>query len=426
MGKATRTKRTRRSAGSTSHLDSEPSLTPILQQMVRAARELLTIRDPLEAEMWASSLLGMFDGLELIGEDPLLFFGRALVRHAAGSDRPESLALLLALSAVAPGEVAKPARTEAARLGGRGVPSPNWAEALGRAEFVEAHLITHPLGGQDALLAAFRHPGWPVHGFSILVDHDVLGGAVKDAFAVDPYANALACWRATPDFSVESIGPAELAGRVREAFAMADMYTEVRYSENCQHARPLLMSRIDALPDTWEPPEPQELPEAARSSLVEAFLASPEAKALSRRARTAAGEVAEILVDFRCNYGDGEALRWNDVLVEVFLCDWYPRKVAREVGFADRVPEVLRGWIRHGARERGLPASLIDEALGAVGEFEEEFRIAVNDPSRFGMAKSLVLAMQQDGVDLTDQQEVAVWIDRFNARPIEQRIEVVG
>ena len=60
-----------------------------------------------------------------------------------------------------------------------------------------------------------------------------------------------------------------------------------------------------------------------------------------------------------------------------------------------------------------------------MGEFEEEFRAAATDPSAFGPAKSILMAMQEAGVDLTDEGQVDARIEGFNARPIEGRRKVV-
>ena len=50
----------------------------------------------------------------------------------------------------------------------------------------------------------------------------------------------------------------------------------------------------------------------------------------------------------------------------------------------------------------------------------------MRDDSRFGFAKSLGLQMQEDGVDFSDDGAVQAWIDDFNARPLEERIERTG
>lgn len=422
MGKPAPKRKGRRTARRSSAAPT-PSLTPVFRDLLRSARALLELEDPLEAELWASWVVSLWHGRELIGDDPYRLFGGGLIRFAARSNRPEGLALLRALAAVLPPKQARQARAAAAPLAAH-VAEPVWAYAVGRAELVEAYRVTHPLGGQDALLAAFRHPGRPVHVFCILVDHDVLGGAVKDASVVDSLEEALGPWRTPADFSVLPIEPAQLAGRVLEGIEIADRCVDPPVTEEFEHTRSLLLARMRALPSGWRPEadgDEQRLPEAARDPLVEEFLASPEAAAQVARGREGAGEVAEILIDFRCDYGDGEPLRWNGVLVEVFLCDWYPQKVLREESVAERVPDVLRAWIRYGARRRGLADHLLGDPLTAVDEFEDEFRKAVSDPARFGPAKAIVLAMQADGVDLTDQGEVDGWIHEFNARPLAER-----
>jgi hypothetical protein len=77
-----------------------------------------------------------------------------------------------------------------------------------------------------------------------------------------------------------------------------------------------------------------------------------------------------------------------------------------------------------GATE-GLSPHLIEETVTAVGEFEPEFRQAMTDPTRFGLAKSLVTAMMREGVDVTCQAEVQRWVKAFNERPESERRNIL-
>jgi len=82
---------------------------------------------------------------------------------------------------------------------------------------------------------------------------------------------------------------------------------------------------------------------------------------------------------------------------------------------------VLTAWVRFALTKRGLEKQFVAEAAQAVGDFADEFREAIEDEGNYGPAKSVMLALKADGVDLTDQKAVDAWLAEFNARPIEQR-----
>jgi len=185
-------------------------------------------------------------------------------------------------------------------------------------------------------------------------------------------------------------------------------------SEDVRGLRALAKARLRLLPPARPGLHREPLDEAARQALVSDFFTSPEATAGSRHDQ--ADLIASRLVDYRSDYGDGDPLRWSPTVVELYLCDWYPRKVAADEAEIGQVAAVLRAWLRYTGRRRGLQAALIEETVKAVAEHVPEFAEAMRDPSRYGPAKAVLLDMQRDGVDLTDLAEVQRWTDAFNAR----------
>jgi hypothetical protein len=123
----------------------------------------------------------------------------------------------------------------------------------------------------------------------------------------------------------------------------------------------------------------------------------------------------------RCDYGDGDPLRWSPTVVELFMLDYLPRKVPLSREEVDALPEVLGAWVRFALTKRGLEERFILEVEDAVVDFEEEFREAMDDERTFGPGKLVMLAMREDDVDMTDQQALDAWLEEFNAQPIEER-----
>lgn len=118
-----------------------------------------------------------------------------------------------------------------------------------------------------------------------------------------------------------------------------------------------------------------------RDALVVEFLGAPERPPLDD---DPVERVAEFAVDYLCDYGAGDPLRWNPVAVELFLADWLPRKALLTEDQVEAVPDVLRGLIRFGARKAGLGEHLVLEAVENVDRFEGEFRDAMGDTTSFG------------------------------------------
>ncbi|HZW00919.1 MAG TPA: hypothetical protein VFF55_05050, partial [Candidatus Deferrimicrobium sp.] len=130
-------------------------------------------------------------------------------------------------------------------------------------------------------------------------------------------------------------------------------------------------------------------------------------------------------IDFAADY-HGDPLRWSPIVVELFLADWLPGKVNLEAGEVEALPGVLRAWLRFVGQKRSFEARLVAETLAAVDAYEADFREAMADSSRFGFAKSLAMQMQDDSMDFSDDAAVKAWIDDFNGRPLDERIERTG
>jgi hypothetical protein len=113
MPESKKRKKARRSRGGPRSMRRPDPSEPV-RNVVRMARELLDLEEPLEAETWTSGLLGtMFDRPEREAMDA---FVEAILDHCERSRTRESLALLAGLAAVASSPVAERASAGADRL----------------------------------------------------------------------------------------------------------------------------------------------------------------------------------------------------------------------------------------------------------------------------------------------------------------------
>ncbi|MDE3077244.1 MAG: hypothetical protein KGJ86_17640, partial [Chloroflexota bacterium] len=288
--------------------------------------------------------------------DLAALFGKELVQFAHRHGRPEGVALLLAISAVQP-SWAEQAGAAARQLMAGGVPAPGWAAAIGRPRFAGAWLGVHPFGDQDVLVVAFEYEGQAGHALQLLIDNN-LDGMAKDIGVMADVERVLSEWHEVlPALRFLPLDGETAAGRMAQALQVSDEYGPGGpMNEDFRGLRALAKAWLRQLPAGRSGPPREPLEEAARQALVSDFFSSPEATGVSHLDQ--ADLIASRLVDYRSDYGDGDTLRWSPAVVELCLCDWYPRKVAAdeaEIGQVASRPAGLGALHRPAARPGGCP-----------------------------------------------------------------------
>jgi hypothetical protein len=376
-----------------------------------------TLEDALEAECWASDLISMWRGRQLIDGDAEQVFLPAFIRALERKGSPKSLATLRALSAVGSESDAGRARAAADRLAGRGVSEPPWAGQLGDAEPVATELMYEEAFDDGVtVLIEFAPPDGERHTLGVYIDHN-LGGLVKDAFLAGPLDEVRSKLRSRGHngvgLALRELGPAEARARIESGLDMLDHTYDPPVDDDVHALRGLIDSRLRRLPDGFELSEEYEdISVEERERLLAEFLASPEGR--HWRGDEDAADVVETAIWFGADYNHGGPLRWSVVVVEIFMTSWLPRKVTREPVFFERVTEVLPDWVRYAGRARGVPAEPLSEASLAVEQFQDEMLGAVNDPDTWGPAKAFAVAAQAAGVDLTDPDALNTFVEKYN------------
>ena len=380
-------------------------------------RSVGKLEEGLEAECWASELISMWRGRQLIDGDAEEVFLPAFIRALERKGSTKSLATLRALSAVGSESHARKARAAADRIAGRGVPEPLWAGQLGHAKPVAAELMYEEAFGDGvSVFVEFAPPDGERHTLGIYIDHN-LGGLVKDAFLAGPLDEVRSKLSSRAHngvgLAVRKLEPAEARARIERALYMLDHTYDPPVDDDVRALRGLIDGRVRQLPDGFELPEDyEEMSVEERERLLAEFLASPEGQ--HWRGDDDAEDVVETAIWFGADYNHGGPLRWSVVVVEIFMASWVPRKVAREPAFFERVTEVLPDWVRYAGRVRGVPAEPLSEAVQAVERFGDEMLEAVNDPDAWGPAKTFAVAAQAAGVDLTDPDALNAFVEKFN------------
>ncbi len=150
-----------------------------------------------------------------------------------------------------------------------------------------------------------------------------------------------------------------------------------------------------------------------QAALLDRFFASPEGQALLQT-RPEGGFWAEQLLYYGFNYNGASIPHLTVADVEEIVTELLPRKVSlQSPDDADgAIPELLAFW-EYLKREYRLPEA--DPVLRLLREVQPRFKGLMNDPKKFGMAKSIMMMGQSAGFDMTDEKEANAFIASYNA-----------
>jgi len=419
---------------------SGPPPNALFAEMLRAARELLAVRSPLDAELMVSELLGTWWGQrpgrsgmrearrrradieELVGE--------GLVAYAAEQGSPAALALLSGIACLGTPRQAAQSEQAALELMERGVARPGWAEHVGAVEAAECYVNSDAFGDREEVVCVFSYAGREQHALVVIVDYNT-GGTARDGWVTSQVGKLLDYCRDGSGQDQPSPGrPAFLqvdpprARRLLEsALAATDAAADPPVSDSFPAYHAFIRARVHTLPPALPAGAAGQQPAGAagqqpagaaaalarsplvtgrrtawrkdrRAMLVAEFLASDEAEDLSDR--QAASRCADHIVEYGCDRDFGRPLRVSPAKVETFLLDWLPRKVMLSAAEQHAMPHVLAAWVRWAGSRSGLDAAAIRLTLDSVYDSMGTFTRVYHDPASFGLEPQLVARLLPD------------------------------
>lgn len=393
---------------------------PLRRAAASACREAAALGSALEAELWASRLLGSWwpPRLELRGadRDADLEIGGPLIAEMARVGGEGAVAALIALGELSEGPLGPKARELAEQLRATGGKRPSWEEAIDEAEILRVAVMREPIFDDGlTLFIEARHLDGEPHAIGVYIDHN-LGGMAKDILMADSLADVERVLASDPDALaapvLEPIGTGEAWVRIDAAMELTDRTLDPPVGEDYASLRAIALLRAAELPGPFPEINEPELTQAERDELRAHFLTSPEAAGFAADGDEAF--IASLVIDYCADYVDGRPLRWSPVTVELFMVDWLPRKVMADRATFDVVPRALTAWVRYAGRRRELPDWAVAETTSAIERWAPEM-LALLDDDHPGSGMELLSAAKDAGVDLTDETALATFIAGWNA-----------
>jgi hypothetical protein len=175
----------------------------LFAEMLRAARELLAVRSPLDAELMVSELLGTWWGQHAPGgaargADLEELIGEGLVAYAASHENPAALALLSGIACLGTPRQAAQAEKAGLALIERGIRRPGWAEQVGAVAPGDCYVASDSLGDRDEAACLFSYAGAEPHVLVMAIDYNA-GGMLAEGWVTSEVEAVLERCRADGD-----------------------------------------------------------------------------------------------------------------------------------------------------------------------------------------------------------------------------------
>jgi hypothetical protein len=217
--------------------------------VLNEARQVLPhVRQPIDAELWGSDMIGALSGGDPAGADVMTELARSLVPAVEIKATPEALGLLRVLGAIGSTELKATATAAAERLTVQGVPDPDWAAAIGSPTIGKCWHYSDVGGRQESITVSFGY-GASEHALSVLIDHGK-GGKIKDAWVDNAEGLLDKTWMAAdndPLIVFEAIEPADAAVRLARAVAAGECPSKPDEADDLTAHRALLRARVHYL-----------------------------------------------------------------------------------------------------------------------------------------------------------------------------------
>ncbi len=149
-----------------------------------------------------------------------------------------------------------------------------------------------------------------------------------------------------------------------------------------------------------------------QNSILEEFARSPEGQELIK-VYPDMGFWVERLIHFGIFYVDATLPQMSEHDVDEIVTKIFPRKIAlgSPEDADDAMPELLAFWQFIESKYK-LPNA--GRVIRYLTKIEPEFNNIMNDPSRFGLTRSIMTMGRESGYDMTDQNQINEFVQLYN------------
>lgn len=221
--------------------------------VLNEARQVLArIRNPVDAELWGSDMIGALTRQESgsgtgadAADGAMAELAASLVPAAEARATPEALALLRVLAAIGSPALRAAAAEAAGRLSAGGVPDPAWAAHLGAPDVGTCWHYGDIGGRQESVTVSFGYDG-AEHALSVLIDHGK-GGGIKDAWVADAVGLLDRTWMLAendPLVVFERIDASDARARLAAAITAGECPAKPDEADDLAAHRALLRARV--------------------------------------------------------------------------------------------------------------------------------------------------------------------------------------
>lgn len=389
--------------------------------VIRAARELPTYTDVLDAERLASGWLGdAWSAASLGDREPEKTLCLEVADRASTNPSPHGLAAVSALRRVAP-ESEHPLLDETIDLLTASQPPPQWS-ASPAFDAVRAWRAVDVYDSERVLFIEHTSGDPAASDHTLVAQILEAGGTVVAKLGV-LRLGAAQSWESmreegAPPMPIVEVPVAEALADLAGSMRLSDLLWPRNDDESFVDLRALAWARCRAHLPAW--PDVQPSADAERDELVEDFIAETGDGELSEV--DVVRSLAGLFLDFGDGYLHDRPLGWSPDTVALFLTDWLPRKAVLDGAERQALPEVLRRWLRFALVRRGVADEWITPVVDAVDVWLPDFEAAFDNEESWGPAKQVAAELAGRGIDLNDRDAVDNAIRALNAERLARRL----
>ncbi len=222
--------------------------------------------DQIEAEVCGSEFIGQLRSAAPPNLD-ITDVIRDIIEGFAAHQRPEALAMMRVLAAVAPAELRTKAATAAAQMVLDGLADMPWVAGLGSPVPGRCFGYTDIYGEQRSMVVTFRY-GRKAHALVVLIDY-VLGGGIKDCYVADYSESLRTEYRKIgrdPEVTFSDLDPGEARAILSQALTRPICPADPDQVEDVEDYISLLVARVAVLPEPSKSAGQATGPETATAS----------------------------------------------------------------------------------------------------------------------------------------------------------------